>query len=494
MYNPDNVDDYSKKQLAEMIFNGEVSREQVDEDGLFRKHRPLLDEELSLMTQEELDWTEATTKNTVGSYQVYLEKYNPTIVEGETVTDGWVENTVYVGRHVEDARRLQTAVKQLDADEKENEKDKAAWVKAKNADNIECYIEYISTFDRQPPLYRGQYVDEAKLRINKLQDVLDWEKAKSLDTIDSYKSYLDKYGSSTSSYQGAYISDAKRRIAHIISETDDREWKKACKADTITAYRLYLSKFGSGNSAQKGKHIEDAKVRINNLMDDACWADTVKQNTQEAYRDYLQKYPTGAHVAEAHKRLRPPVPPKPIFKYILVLFMSTACVFFSWQYLHKKWPFEDEKHKSVMDTVKVVLPTQDSKPESGSEKLQVDTDSVSQDTAEKNKKEVDSTKTTTPPTTSGRSDKSSNRTVPSAKKQKKVPFSIKDYEELAKSGDTSAYAVLAKKYLNKNNYDKAAYWANKAWKANVNRSLAKEVIEHLSDIDYYVGAKYKKPY
>lgn len=639
MYNPDKVDDYSKKQLAEMIFNGEVSREQVDEDGLFRKHRPLLDEELSLMTQEELDWTEATTKNTVGSYQVYLEKYNLTIVEGETVTDGWVENTVYIGRHVEDARRLQTAVKQLDDDEKENEKDKAAWVKAKNADTIECYIEYISTFDRQPPLYRGQYVDEAKLRINKLQDNIDWGKAKSLDTKDSYEIYLSKYDSPASSYQGAYISDAKkaierltpkaeptldplrnetedwakavradnieaynnylakyefiggkyvaqakkaierlleektwseastsnnitgykkyiniyqnkngkhleeakrkinqleddlawmvatkednhsayqnyiscydvltpkyrgrhiedakRRIAHIISETDDREWKKACKADTITAYRLYLSKFGSGNSAQKGKHIEDAKVRINNLMDDACWADTVKQNTQEAYQDYLQKYPTGAHVAEAHKRLRPPVPPKPIFKYILVLFMSTACVFFSWQYLHKKWPFEDEKHKSVMDTVTVVLPTQDSKPESGSEKLQVDTDSVSQDTAEKNKKEVDSTKTTTPPTNSGRSDKSSNRTVPSAKKQKKVPFSIKDYEDLAKSGDTSAYAVLAKKYLNKNNYDKAAYWANKAWKANVNRSLAKEVIEHLSDIDYYVGAKYKKPY
>lgn len=493
MYNPDKVDDYSKKQLAEMIFNGEVSREQVDEDGLFRKHRPLLDEELSLMTQEELDWTEATTKNTVGSYQVYLEKYNPTIGEGETVTDGWVENTVYIGRHVEDARRLQTAVKQLDDDEKENEKDKAAWVKAKNADTIECYIEYISTFDRQPPLYRGQYVDEAKLRINKLQDNIDWGKAKSLDTKDSYETYLSKYDSPASSYQGAYISDAKkaierltpkaepaldplrnetedwakavradnieaynnylakyefiggkyvaqakkaierlleektwseastsnnitgykkyiniyqnkngkhleeakrkinqleddlawmvatkednhsayqnyiscydvlapkyrgrhiedakRRIAHLISETDDREWGKACKADTITAYRLYLSKFGSDNSAQKGKHIEDAKVRINSLMDDACWADTVKQNTHEVYQDYIRKYPQGVHVAEAHKRLRPPVPPRPILKYVLTLLLvSTACIFFGIQYLNKAWPFSQEENTVI---------------------------------------------------------------------------------------------------------------------------------------------------
>ena len=495
MYNPDKVDDYSKKQLAEMIFNGEVSREQVDEDGLFRKHRPLLDEELSLMTQEELDWTEVTTKNTVESYQAFLEKYNPPIVEGESITDGWVDNTVYIGRHVEDARRLQAVVKRNDDTAKETEKDKAAWVKAKNADTIESYIEYISTFDRQPPLYRGQYVDEAKLRINKLQDNIDWGKAKSLDTKDSYETYLSKYDSPASSYQGTYISDAKkaierltpkaepaldplrnetedwakavradnleaynnylakyefiggkyvaqakkaierlleektwseastsnnitgykkyiniyqnkngkhleeaklkinqleddlawmvatkednhsayqnyiscydvlapkyrgrhiedakRRIAHLISETDDREWEKACKVDIITAYRLYLSKFGSDNSAQKGKHIEDAKVRINSLMDDACWADTVKQNTHEAYQDYIRKYPQGIHATEAHKRLKPPVPPKPMLKNVLAL-LAAICIVLSTLYLNEKWPFS--QRGDVVPTLEV---------------------------------------------------------------------------------------------------------------------------------------------
>lgn len=497
MYDSDQVNDYSKKELAEKIFNGEVSREQVNEDGLFRPHRPMLDEELGLMKQEELDWTNATAQNTVESYQTFLDKYNPTIVEGESITDGWVDNTVYIGRHVEDARRLQAVVKKNDDVAKETDNDKAAWVKAKNADTIDSYIEYISVFDRQPPLYRGQYVDEAKLMINKLQDELDWEKAKSLDTIDSYKSYLDKYGSSTSSYQGAYISDAKKAIERLapkpepdpdplknetenwvkavradnleaykdylakyeiiggkyvaqaknaierlleekawsdalnidkiagykkyislyedkkgkhlieaklrlnqleddlawmaatkadnlsayrdylskydvlapkyrgrhiedaknrIAHIDDKEWEKATKTNTLTAYHLYVSKFDGNHAAQKGKHLEDAKIRINRIMDDDCWANAVKQNTKEAYQDYLQKYPHGSHVSEAQKRIKPPVPPTPWFKYVMVIFIVAACVFLGWQYWNKDWPFSHEKKEKqdAYDQIAVV--------------------------------------------------------------------------------------------------------------------------------------------
>lgn len=93
--------------------------------------------------------------------------------------------------------------------------------------------------------------------------------------------------------------------------------------------------------------------------------------------------------------------------------------------------------------------------------------------------------------------KSSNGTASSEsdlKKRAKKHPSIKYYETNAKHGDTRAYAVLANMYLKRNDYDKAAYWANKAWNANVNRKLASEVIEYLSNIDYYVGATYKKPY
>lgn len=357
MYDSDQVNDYSKKELAEKIFYGEVSREQVNEDGLFRPHRPMLDEELGLMKQEELDWTNATALNTVESYQAFLDKYNPTIVEGESITDGWVDNTVYIGRHVEDARRLQAVVKKNNDVAIETEKDKAAWFKAKNADTIDSYTEYISVFDRQPPLYRGQYVDEAKLRINKLQDELDWEKAKSLDTIDSYKSYLDKYGSSTSSYQGAYTSDAKKAIERLTprpepepdplkNETED--WAKAVRADNLEAYKDYLAKYeliGGKYVAQaknaierlleekawsaaldidniagykkyislyedkKCKHLVEAKLRLNQLEDDLAWMAATKADNLSAYRDYLSQYDVlatkyrGRHIEDAKNRI-----------------------------------------------------------------------------------------------------------------------------------------------------------------------------------------------
>lgn len=315
MYNPDKVDEYSKKDLAEMIFNGEVSREQVDEDGLFRKHRPLLDEELSLMEQEEADWAEATTKNTIGSYQVYLEKYNPTIVEGETVTDGWIENTVYIGRHVEDALRLQSLVKE-DKDDKTE-------------------------------------------RINKLQDNIDWAKAERIDNIEAYRNYIVKY----ESLGGEHLVEAKQRLNqleedlariltslrmnvgknYILPDADDEEWEKACKTNTITAYRLYLNKYTS----QKGKYVTEANKRINILMDEACWANAVKQNTNDAYQDYIRKYPQGTHVTEAHDRLRPSSNPNPNpklwVKYVLSLLVATACFFFGIQYLRKVWPFSHKE-------------------------------------------------------------------------------------------------------------------------------------------------------
>lgn len=313
MYNPDKVDDYSKKQLAEMIFNGEVSREQVDEDGLFRKHRPLLDEELSLMTQEELDWTEVTTKNTVESYQVFLEKYNPPIVEGESITDGWVEDTVYIGRHVEDARRLQTAVKQLDDDEKENEKDKAAWTKAKKADIIESYREYISTFDRQPPMYRGQYVDEAKLKINQLQDKSDWNEAVSFDTVESYKTYLSKYDTPTSSYRGAFISEAKQAIDRLTPRPESpkppvdplkneaEDWAKATRIDSIEAYKSYIAQY----ETLGGKFVVDAKNAIERLLEEKTWSEALRNNCIIGYKKYISIYQNknGKHLVEAERKL-----------------------------------------------------------------------------------------------------------------------------------------------------------------------------------------------
>lgn len=311
-YDSDKVNDYSKKELAEMIFNGEVSREQVNEDGLYLYHRPMLDKELSLMEQEEHDWTEATNHNTVGSFKVYLDKYNPTIVEGETITDGWVENTVYVGRHVDDAIRLQT-VEKIDGAVKENDRDKAAWNKAEEGNSIESYNEYITVYDKRPPAYRGQYVDEAKLRIRELQDKFDWDKAVSENTMESYKTYLSKYDVSTSSYRGAYISEAVEAIKRLTlqsmphtypvdplkNETED--WGKAVRADNIEAYKCYLSKY----ELLGGKYVVDAKNAIERLLEEKVWSEALNNDNFVGYKKYINIYQNknSKHLVEAEQKL-----------------------------------------------------------------------------------------------------------------------------------------------------------------------------------------------
>lgn len=311
-YDSDKVNDYSKKELAEMIFNGEVSREQVNEDGLYLYHRPMLDKELSLMEQEEHDWTEATNHNTVGSFQVYLDKYNPTIVEGETITDGWVENTVYVGRHVDDAIRLQT-VEKIDGAVKEDDRDKAAWNKAEEGNSIESYNEYITVYDKRPPAYRGQYVDEAKLRIRELQDKFDWDKAVSENTIESYKTYLSKYDVSTSSYRGAYISEAIEAIKRLTlqsmphthpvdplkNETED--WEKAVRADNIEAYKCYISKY----EPLEGKYVVDAKNAIERLLEEKVWSEALNNDNFVGYKKYVTIYQNknSKHLVEAEQKL-----------------------------------------------------------------------------------------------------------------------------------------------------------------------------------------------
>lgn len=67
-------------------------------------------------------------------------------------------------------------------------------------------------------------------------------------------------------------------------------------------------------------------------------------------------------------------------------------------------------------------------------------------------------------------------------------------QRLADKGYSNAYAKLAQMYLSRNDYDNAAYWAHKAWQANINREKAQEVIEYLDQIDYYIGSDYTKPF
>lgn len=346
-YNPDNVDDYSKKQLAKLVFTGVITREQVDEDGLFRPNRKLLDEELALMSQEDRDWTKATQENTSESYQRYLTKYNPTITD-DSVLDGWGE-TVYIGRHVEDAKRLKTLVDAKKRDTVNLQDDEADWKSVSEINTIDSYGWYVHKYDVQPPLYRGKYVDEAKLRINRLNDAVAWKTAKKINTkksysdylaiydrqapeyvgnhveeatlfvnqiqdeedwraacsdntIPSYESYLSKYDKLPPHYQGRYVAKAKETIVSLTEPEDplkyeEQDWVEAREANTVDSYSSFINTY----SPLGGKHVQEAKTRKANLQEEADWNRVKQENTVQSYRNYLSTYQNkkGRHVQEA---------------------------------------------------------------------------------------------------------------------------------------------------------------------------------------------------
>ena len=307
IYNPDNIDDYSKKQLAKLIFTGVISRQQVDEDGLFRPNRKLLDEELERMAQEDRDWTKVTQENTSEAYQRYLALYNPKVTE-DSVLDGWKE-TVYIGRHVDDAKRLKALADEKERDSVNIQNDNEDWASASDINTIESYSTYIRKYDVQPPQYRGQYVDEAKLRSNKLTDEKDWAQASKTGTKKAYSGYLAAYDKAAPNYIGAHVSEAKLFVNQI---QDEEDWNAACDANDVDSYQLYLSRYDVLPPRYKGKHVANAKYAIESLTkpadpleyEEQDWKETLGKDTVNAYSSFINTYEKlgGKYVSEAKER------------------------------------------------------------------------------------------------------------------------------------------------------------------------------------------------
>lgn len=307
IYNPDNIDDYSKKQLAKLIFTGVISRQQVDEDGLFRPNRKLLDEELERMAQEDRDWTKVTQENTSEAYQRYLALYNPKVTE-DSVLDGWKE-TVYIGRHVDDAKRLKALADEKERDSVNIQNDNEDWASASDINTIESYSTYIRKYDVQPPQYRGQYVDEAKLRSNKLTDEKDWAQASKTATKKAYSAYLSVYDKAAPNYIGAHVSEAKHFINQI---QDEEDWSAACESNALDAYKSYLSKYDVLPPHYRGKYVANAEAAIEALtkpadpleFEEQDWNETREKDTISAYSSFINTYEklSGKHVEEAKKR------------------------------------------------------------------------------------------------------------------------------------------------------------------------------------------------
>jgi hypothetical protein len=143
--------------------------------------------------------------------------------------------------------------------------DTRLWKKSLSANNKSAYQEYLNEYPK------GNYHDEAQLKINEFnavnereKDTEAWNKALNQNTKSSYKKYLMNY------YNGLYNNEAKRKVDEFI--------------------RL-----------EKEKELEEKRLRdIEIAKEKEVWELVCKKDTKEDYENYLKFYPDGIYIKEAN--------------------------------------------------------------------------------------------------------------------------------------------------------------------------------------------------
>lgn len=171
---------------------------------------------IALKEQDEDDWQNALSQNSVDGYNDYLSKYNN--VDGD-----------YVGLHVVDALNAIDSLQKAKRDKEQSNRDifecKSAWETVRSINTIQAYRDFISKYDSSVYNEIQTLVAQAKNQILSIHDDEDWKLALKTNTQKGYDRYIAKYEPLKSEYQGKYLDKAKswipgkpnQRIKHIMS-------------------------------------------------------------------------------------------------------------------------------------------------------------------------------------------------------------------------------------------------------------------------------------
>lgn len=117
----------------------------------------------------------------------------------------------------------------------------------------------------------------------------DWQKATALNTEAAFQDFLTHHPN------GAHAQEARDRIQAL---EDDQAWADAQKTATTDGYQQYLQKEPSG------KHGDEAHTQITALERAAAWQSAQAANTEQALQDFIQKYTQGSEVDAAKAQLQ----------------------------------------------------------------------------------------------------------------------------------------------------------------------------------------------
>ncbi len=117
----------------------------------------------------------------------------------------------------------------------------------------------------------------------------DWQKANQQNTVAAYQQFIQQHPND------ARVEQARNRINAL---NDEQAWSTASSANTLDAYQQYLQQ------EPNGMHAADAQDKINSLQQDAAWQSAQSANTAAAYQDFLQKYPNAPQASGAQAALK----------------------------------------------------------------------------------------------------------------------------------------------------------------------------------------------
>jgi SPOR domain len=117
----------------------------------------------------------------------------------------------------------------------------------------------------------------------------DWQKATQQNTVAAYQQFIQQHPSDTR------VEQARNRINAL---QDEQAWNAATSANTLDSYQHYLQQ------EPNGMHAADAQDKVNGLQQAAAWQTAQSTNTAEGYQDFLQKYPNAPQASDAQAALK----------------------------------------------------------------------------------------------------------------------------------------------------------------------------------------------
>jgi outer membrane protein assembly factor BamD (BamD/ComL family) len=117
----------------------------------------------------------------------------------------------------------------------------------------------------------------------------DWKKAEAANTAPAYQDFLTQHPNDS------HAQEARDRLNKL---EDDQAWSDAQKSNTLEAYQQYLQK------EPAGAHVQDAHTQVSALERAAAWKTAQAANTESALQDFLKNYSEGPEVDQARAQLK----------------------------------------------------------------------------------------------------------------------------------------------------------------------------------------------